>query len=220
MAETTLNYPSKQLNYLVIEDESIDSYLVKKFENLFSRVITINELFSKSLFREKKNENFRKNIKNVQLKYLEETSKSYNYNLDLIDKLKSRKFEKNYKRLKELFKNYEKSVYKDYIHENSIKVRSNIYNVNKKIYAFKNIDNKTPDKIDIKPYYYFALFNNVELTKEFIDFKIDTIKYFDVDKIPTLPSDPFKLVRILSSGGWKLVLENDMENIIYQDSDE
>jgi len=121
---------------------------------------------------------------------------------------------KDYHKLKELFNNYEKSAYSNFINESIIKTRSNIFNVNDFIVAFKNIDNSTSDSIDIKPFYKFGVFNDIHLSNEAIEFKGLKSKYFDIDKIPSLRADPYKLVRILSSVGWKLVFENNIETII------
>jgi hypothetical protein len=214
LAETSLNYPSKQLNYLVLKDNNIDTNIISKLELLFDKVIDIEDLFNKSLYKEDKNTEQIKTLKEAQLKFQDETSKSYNYNFNLINTNVHKNIEKDYVNIKLRLSKYNKATYSDWISKNNYITKCNIFELENKLIGFKKINNKSSDLKDIEPYYRFGIFNEILFDNKYIHFKHIKDKYLDIDKIPKTLPDPLKLVRVLSNAGWKLTLETSIDNLI------
>lgn len=214
LAETTLNYPSKQLNYLVLLSLNIEQRIIQRLEAIFDKVIDVNQLLNKNLYKEEKKLGEINNIKNAQLKYINQASIQFNYNYKLITNINFNNFENNVFEIKNSLIKINKAHYNNWVSDENIKVKTNIYEINNKILAFKKFNNKISDKKDIEPFYKFGIFKEIEFDNKHIEVKNFKTKLLEVDKIPIISSDPLKLVRILSGAGWKFAQDNELSTII------
>lgn len=216
LAETKLNYPAKLFSFLVVDD--LSDYLFENLNEKFDKIVSINDLASDSLFKEKKSEDDIKRTKLTQRVYFENKIKTYQKNLDYVKNIIE--WETTFK---DIYSKYHKATYHNWIStKKDRKSRANIYEVNTNIFlGQKSIDNKTSNLKDIRPYYKFALLNDFIIENKKIEIINLTKKIFITDKEPSMNIDPLKPIRMLSSVGWLISTQADEENlesIIVQES--
>jgi len=216
LAETKLNYPAKLLSFLVVND--LSENLFKNLNEKFDKIVSLNDLSSNSIFKEKRSEADIKKIKSTQIKYFENKIKTYEKNLEYIKNISE--WESIFT---EISSKYNKATYNNWIDtKKERRTRANIFEVYNNIFlGQKSTNNKTSDLKDISPYYKFALLNDFIIENKKIEITNLTKKIFITDKEPSVNIDPLKPMRILSSVGWLIsnqAVEESLESIIEPES--